>query len=82
MPELTQEQIRQLFILVDEYMSFLEIKNPKQKEIQLELWEDRVRKVFPYEKNVMVVSLKEIAESKAREAEQMKREKLLREKIA
>lgn len=82
MPELTQEQIRQLFILVDEYMSILEIKNPKQKEIQLELWEDRVRKVFPYEKNVMVVSLKEIAESKAREAEQMKREKLLREKIA
>lgn len=82
MPELTQEQIRQLFILIDEYMSILEIKNPKQKEIQLELWEDRVRKVFPYEKNVMVVSLKEIAESKTREAEQMKREKLLREEIA
>lgn len=81
MPELTQEQIRQLFILIDEYMSILEIKNPKQKEIQLELWEDRVRKVFPYEKN-MVVSLKEIAESKTREAEQMKREKLLREEIA
>lgn len=82
MPELTQEQIHQLFILVEEYISIIEIKNPKQKEIQLELWEDRVKRVFPYEKNVMVVSLREIAESKVREAEQMKSEKLLREKIA
>jgi hypothetical protein len=67
MPELTQEQIHQLFVLVDEYLSILEIKNSNQKKIQLELWEDRVKRVFPYESNVMTVSLREIAESKARE---------------
>lgn len=67
MADLTQEQIRQLFVLVDKYMSILEIKNSTQKKLQMELWEERVKRAFPYETNVMTVSLKEIAESKARE---------------
>lgn len=67
MPELTQEQIHQLFVLVNEYMSIIEIKNPTQKKLQMEIWEDRVKRVFPYETNVLTVSLQEIAESKARE---------------
>lgn len=67
MPELTQEQIHQLFVLVNEYMSILEIKNPTQKKLQMELWEERVKRAFPYKTNVMTVSLQEIAESKARE---------------
>lgn len=71
MPELTQEQIHQLFVLVDEYMSILEIKNPTQKKLQMELWEERVKRAFPYETNVLTVSLREIAESKAREKEKV-----------
>lgn len=67
MPELTQEQIHKLFILVDEYMSITKIKNLKKKEMQLKLWEDRVKRAFPYETNVLTVSLREIAEAKARE---------------
>jgi len=67
MVHLTQYQINQLFILVDEYMSIITLKNPKQKQNQLELWEKQVRRVFPYEPNVMTVSIKEIAEAKARE---------------
>ncbi|NLW47419.1 MAG: hypothetical protein GXY86_08795 [Firmicutes bacterium] len=67
MAELTQDQIHQLFVLVEEYISIIEIKNPNQKKLQLELWEDRVKRAFPYETNVMTVSLREIAESKARE---------------
>lgn len=66
MPELTQEQIHQLFVLVDEYLSILEIKNSNQKKIQLELWEDRVKRAFPYEENILTVSLREIAEAKVR----------------
>ena len=67
MVHLSQYQINQLFILVDEYMSIITLKNPKQKQNQLELWEKQVRRVFPYEPNVMTVSIKEIAEAKARE---------------
>lgn len=69
MSELTQEQIHQLFILVDEYISITSLKEqpPIQKKLQLELWEDRVKRIFPYETNVMTVSLREIAEAKARE---------------
>jgi len=67
MAHLNQYQINQLFVLVDEYISIVALKNPNQKQIQLELWEERVKRVFPYETNVMTVSLKEIAEAKARE---------------
>lgn len=67
MAELTQDQIHQLFVLVEEYISILEIKSLNQKKIQLELWEERVKRIFPYESNVMTVSLREIVESKARE---------------
>ena len=67
MAQLNQYQIHQLFVLVDEYISIVALKNPNQKQNQLELWEERVKRVFPYETNVMTVSLKEIAEAKARE---------------
>lgn len=68
MSELTQEQIHQLFILVDEYISITSLKEqpPIQKKLQLELWEDRVKRAFPYEKNILTVSLREIAEAKVR----------------
>ena len=67
MTYLTQYQINQLFVLIDEYISIVALKNPNQKQNQLELWEKRVRRVFPYEPNIMTVSIKEIAEAKARE---------------
>ncbi len=67
MADLTQDQIWQLFIFVDEYISITEIKNPTQRELQKEMWTERVKKVFPYETNVMTVTLGEIAEQKVRE---------------
>ncbi len=70
MAHLSQEQIQQLFVLVDEYISIQStqaVKSTSEREALLAMWGEGVEKVFPHKTSVMKVSLQEIAEKKLRD---------------
>ena len=61
-PVLNNNQIRELHVLVDQYILLKE----RGDEVGLSAWRNRVRETFPYETNVMLAKIREIAEEKER----------------
>lgn len=74
----SDEQIKAIYILTNQYIALRD----RRDETGIAAWRERVRKIFPYETNVMLIKIWDVVEQKERETNASSKDHRCIEKFA